>query len=97
MTRINSAIFYRALSREAAAIQGQTIQTFAGLEPRFLFDAFSSREPVPTPGSSPRACFARKRLFERRATMIFDYSLAAIVSAGLLFYLTYALLRPERF
>jgi K+-transporting ATPase KdpF subunit len=29
--------------------------------------------------------------------MIFDYSLAAIVSAGLLFYLTYALLRPERF
>ena len=30
-------------------------------------------------------------------TMIFDYSLAAIVSAGLLLYLTYALLRPERF
>jgi len=29
--------------------------------------------------------------------MIFDYSLAAIVSFGLLFYLTYALLRPERF
>jgi K+-transporting ATPase KdpF subunit len=29
--------------------------------------------------------------------MIFDYSLAAIVTAGLLFYLTYALLRPERF
>jgi len=29
--------------------------------------------------------------------MIFDYSLAAIVSAGLLFYLTYARLRPERF
>jgi len=28
--------------------------------------------------------------------MIFDYSLAGIVSAGLLFYLTYALLRPER-
>jgi len=22
------------------------------------FDAFSSREPVSTPGSSPRACFA---------------------------------------
>jgi K+-transporting ATPase KdpF subunit len=33
----------------------------------------------------------------RSTTMIFDYSLAAIVSAGLLFYLTYALLRPERF
>ncbi len=29
--------------------------------------------------------------------MIFDYSLAAIVSLALLFYLTYALLRPERF
>ncbi len=29
--------------------------------------------------------------------MIFDYSLAAIVSLSLLFYLTYALLRPEQF
>jgi K+-transporting ATPase KdpF subunit len=29
--------------------------------------------------------------------MIFDYSLAGVVSAGLLFFLTYALLRPERF
>jgi K+-transporting ATPase ATPase F chain len=29
--------------------------------------------------------------------MSFDYSLAAIVTAGLLVYLTYALLRPERF
>jgi len=29
--------------------------------------------------------------------MIFDYSLAGFVSAELLFYLTYALLRPERF
>jgi len=29
--------------------------------------------------------------------VIVDYSLAGIVSAGLLFYLTYALLRPERF
>ncbi len=29
--------------------------------------------------------------------MILDYSLAAIVTAGLLVYLTYALLRPERF
>jgi K+-transporting ATPase KdpF subunit len=27
----------------------------------------------------------------------FDYTLAAIVTAGLLFYLTYALLKPERF
>jgi K+-transporting ATPase KdpF subunit len=29
--------------------------------------------------------------------MIFDYSLAAIVTAGVMVYLTYALLRPERF
>lgn len=29
--------------------------------------------------------------------MIFDYTLAGIVSFGLLLYLTYALLRPERF
>jgi K+-transporting ATPase KdpF subunit len=29
--------------------------------------------------------------------MIFDYSLAGFVSLGLLVYLTYALLRPERF
>ena len=29
--------------------------------------------------------------------MVFDYSLAALVTAGLTIYLTYALLRPERF
>lgn len=29
--------------------------------------------------------------------MIFDYSLAAVVVAGLLVYLTYAMLRPEQF
>ncbi|MDI3564302.1 K(+)-transporting ATPase subunit F [Bradyrhizobium sp. Arg816] len=29
--------------------------------------------------------------------MIFDYTLASAVSFGLLIYLTYALLRPERF
>lgn len=29
--------------------------------------------------------------------MTFDYVLAGVVSVGLLFYLTYALLRPERF
>ena len=33
----------------------------------------------------------------RRTAMIFDYSLAALVTVGLLVYLTYALLRPERF
>jgi K+-transporting ATPase ATPase F chain len=29
--------------------------------------------------------------------MIFDYSLAALVTAALMVYLVYALLRPERF
>ena len=29
--------------------------------------------------------------------MIFDYSLAAIVTAGLMIYLIYALLQPEKF
>jgi K+-transporting ATPase KdpF subunit len=29
--------------------------------------------------------------------MTFDYSLAVVVAFGLLVYLTYALLRPERF
>jgi K+-transporting ATPase KdpF subunit len=29
--------------------------------------------------------------------MTFDYALAALVTAGLLIYLTYALLRPEEF
>jgi K+-transporting ATPase KdpF subunit len=29
--------------------------------------------------------------------MIIDYSLAGLVTAGLLIYLTFALLRPERF
>ena len=29
--------------------------------------------------------------------MTFDYTLAGLVSLGLLIYLTYALLRPERF
>ncbi|MDX3966469.1 MAG: K(+)-transporting ATPase subunit F [Bradyrhizobium sp.] len=29
--------------------------------------------------------------------MMFDYTLAGAVSFGLLIYLTYALLRPERF
>ena len=29
--------------------------------------------------------------------MIVDYSLAGLVTAGLLIYLTYALLRPEQF
>jgi K+-transporting ATPase KdpF subunit len=59
------------------------------------FDAPSSREPASTPHR------VRGRLrsitLSGRTAMIFDYSLAGLVSAGLLFYLTYALLRPERF
>jgi K+-transporting ATPase ATPase F chain len=33
----------------------------------------------------------------RPARVPIDYSLAALVTAGLLIYLTYALLRPEQF
>jgi len=33
----------------------------------------------------------------KEAVMIFDYALASVVTAGLLVYLTYALLKPERF
>jgi K+-transporting ATPase KdpF subunit len=29
--------------------------------------------------------------------MIFDYTLAGLVTAGLMFYLVYALIRPEQF
>jgi K+-transporting ATPase KdpF subunit len=29
--------------------------------------------------------------------MIFDYTLAGLVTVGLFFYLTFALMRPERF
>ena len=29
--------------------------------------------------------------------MVFDYSLAGLVTVGLLVYLTYALLKPEKF
>lgn len=35
--------------------------------------------------------------FKESGQMEFDYALAGLVSAGLLIYLTYALLRPERF
>lgn len=44
------------------------------------------RRATPTPANGCEA-----------AIMMFDYTLAGIVSAGLLIYLTYALLRPERF
>jgi len=33
----------------------------------------------------------------RVMVMMFDYSLAGLVTVGLLVYLTYALLKPERF
>jgi K+-transporting ATPase KdpF subunit len=39
----------------------------------------------------------RVNTHRRNTAMIFDYSLAGLVSVGLLIYLTYALLRPERF
>ena len=54
-------------------------------------------------GAWPRLLRGRHRLrlclrtVVRGKAMIFDYSLAGLVSLGLLFYLTYALLRPERF
>jgi K+-transporting ATPase KdpF subunit len=35
--------------------------------------------------------------YEGDGVMIFDYSLAALVTAGLLIYLIYALLKPELF
>ncbi|SPP93545.1 conserved protein of unknown function [Bradyrhizobium vignae] len=41
--------------------------------------------------------YLRLRTALRERTMIFDYALAGAVSFGLLMYLTYALLRPERF
>lgn len=47
---------------------------------------------MPASGFDP----GRQR-FEGSKAMMFDYTLAGLVSAGLLFYLTYALLRPERF
>ena len=43
-----------------------------------------------------RRCCLRLRL-RQEAPMIFNYWLAGIVTAGLLVYLTYALLRPEKF
>ena len=39
----------------------------------------------------------RLRTAVTERAMLFDYSLAGLVSLGLLIYLTYALLRPERF
>jgi K+-transporting ATPase KdpF subunit len=35
--------------------------------------------------------------FEVHAMLVFDYSLAGLVTAGLLVYLVYALLKPELF
>src|SRR6266567_1415541 len=36
------------------------------------FDALSLRDPVSTPGSSPRACFARKRFTDREIQPIWE-------------------------
>ena len=46
--------------------------------------------PRPSPTPTRASC-------SKEITMGFDYALAAIVTVGLLVYLTYALLRPERF
>ncbi|MGB9656473.1 MAG: K(+)-transporting ATPase subunit F, partial [Pseudolabrys sp.] len=43
----------------------------------------------------PLATFMPAIGFEE-TSMIFDYSLAALVTAGLMIYLVYALLKPER-
>src|SRR5215475_2993009 len=57
----------------------------------------------PHAGHRPRLLRPVDRLLLRlrpavtEASMTFDYSLAAAVTAALLIYLTYALLRPERF
>jgi K+-transporting ATPase ATPase F chain len=40
--------------------------------------------------------YACDRRYEE-TSMIFDYWLAGLVTAGLLAYLTYALIRPEKF
>jgi K+-transporting ATPase KdpF subunit len=40
--------------------------------------------------------FADKDMRNGEAPMIFDYSLAALVTVGLMIYLVYALLRPEQ-
>ena len=53
--------------------------------------AAASATPMPASGSDPATAL------QRNTAMMFDYALAGLVSAGLLFYLTYALLRPERF
>jgi K+-transporting ATPase KdpF subunit len=52
-------------------------------------------------GARPVRDFRRLRLRLRstlkESAMTFDYTLAAIVTVGLLIYLTYALLQPEKF
>jgi K+-transporting ATPase KdpF subunit len=39
----------------------------------------------------------RLRPVLREKSMMFDYTLAALVTGGLLIYLVYALIRPEKF
>ena len=40
--------------------------------------------------------FLQIKISQQLAAMIFDYALAGLVTAGLMIYLVYALLRPER-
>ena len=51
------------------------------------------------PGLDPGWTPVRRQEYAQtieRTTMIFDYSLAALVTVGLMIYLVYALLRPEQ-
>jgi K+-transporting ATPase KdpF subunit len=57
----------------------------------------SSCSPLALASSRSRSLTPSLATGCEEARMIFDYSLAAIVMLGLMVYLTYALLRPERF
>jgi K+-transporting ATPase KdpF subunit len=44
-----------------------------------------------------RFCGPAPENAREETSMIFDYSLAGLVTVGLMIYLTYALLKPEQF
>jgi K+-transporting ATPase KdpF subunit len=66
--------------------QGPTQWTLSSSGSSFYFS------PFPSPTSKPAALFKRKD-----HTMLVDYILGGGVTLFLLVYLTYALVRPERF
>ena len=61
--RADSLVTSRQVSADAALIEPQNQNRALA----FCFDAFSLREPGSTHGSSPRACFARKRFGHENA------------------------------